>query len=140
MSSLRRRAATVFAATTLAVAGGLTLAPAASAASSCYASSCTGLDPASTTCQYDAYTARYGTVAGRGIELRYSPSCRAVWARSVAGIFGDKLDVQNSNGTYRWTMVQTQNSWTTMVNDANVTAHACLWVQNGSEYNCTIDY
>ncbi|WP_395298295.1 hypothetical protein ACF9IK_36175 [Kitasatospora hibisci] len=53
--SLHRRMATVFAATTMVVAWGLTLAPVASATSStCYASSCTGLDPAKTTCQYDA--------------------------------------------------------------------------------------
>ncbi|MEU6235952.1 DUF2690 domain-containing protein [Kitasatospora sp. NPDC047058] len=41
--------------------------------------------PDKTSCQYDAYTARYGTGAGRGIELRYSPSCRAVWARALEG-------------------------------------------------------
>jgi Protein of unknown function (DUF2690) len=67
-------------------------AQSANAATSCYASTCTGQPAAGTTCvndakliyQYDIYTSS-GTVVGN-IELKYSPSCRASWARVISNL------------------------------------------------------
>ena len=58
----------------------------ASAASSCYGSSCEGLDPATTNCADDAYTLLIReavTPAGNwgNLELRYSSSCYSNWVR-----------------------------------------------------------
>jgi uncharacterized protein DUF2690 len=128
------------AAATLALAAPLTVyAPAASAATSCYASSCTGLDPSSTTCQNDAQTVMWGSFTP--IELRYSPSCRAAWARLSGGSPGDKITVKNSNGTIytAWVPSSGARTWTRMVNDAGITSWACDYETNG-DIDCTEAY
>lgn len=61
----------------------------ASAASSCYGSSCEGRDPAQTSCVNDAYTIlSRDAVTSSGdwgnLELRYSPSCHSNWTRFTA--------------------------------------------------------
>jgi hypothetical protein len=47
----------------------------------CYAASCSGLDPSTTNCVHDAYTGASQEIEGGVLELRYSPSCKANWAR-----------------------------------------------------------
>lgn len=47
----------------------------------CYAASCEGLDPSKTNCVDDAYTGASQELEDGILELRYSPSCRANWAR-----------------------------------------------------------
>ncbi|HEU5122296.1 MAG TPA: DUF2690 domain-containing protein [Candidatus Saccharimonadales bacterium] len=59
---------------------------AGAAASSCYGSSCEGLNPAETNCTEDAYTIlskRAKTESGDygHHELRYSPKCHSNWVR-----------------------------------------------------------
>ncbi|MGW7544403.1 DUF2690 domain-containing protein [Streptomyces sp. NPDC054770] len=72
-------------ATTLTVlalaAAGTAIATPANAAG-CYGSTCEGKDPA-TYCQSDAITPSNGAIwlGSAYVELRYSPSCRAAWAR-----------------------------------------------------------
>jgi len=61
-------------------------ASSASASTSCYGSSCDGLNPATTSCANDAYTIfRHDAVTASGdwgnLELRYSPSCYSNWVR-----------------------------------------------------------
>ena len=57
-------------------------------AAGCYAASCEGKDPSALGCAADAYTVavvyddRLGYI--EGLELRYSPTCRANWARLSA--------------------------------------------------------
>jgi hypothetical protein len=57
-------------------------------AAGCYAASCEGKDPSTLGCAADAYTVavvyddRLGYI--EGLELRYSPACRANWARLSA--------------------------------------------------------
>lgn len=62
-------------------ASGTALATPANAAG-CYGSSCEGKDPAAY-CQSDAITPSNGAhwLGPAYLELRYSPSCRAAWAR-----------------------------------------------------------
>lgn len=65
------------------------LAHAATALSTCYASTCTGHPAASYTCVNDGEVVEQaniinleGTVIGY-VQLKYSPSCRATWARMI---------------------------------------------------------
>lgn len=52
--------------------------PTAEAATSCYGSSCVGIDPSTTTCANDAMTIRAMDVDGDGmLEMRWSKSCNA---------------------------------------------------------------
>jgi len=62
-------------------AAGTAIATPANAAG-CYGSSCEGKDPAAY-CQSDAITPSNGAIwlGSAYVELRYSPSCRAAWAR-----------------------------------------------------------
>jgi hypothetical protein len=60
----------------------------AHAATTCYAGSCTGQYAGNTTCASDAEVIETQTFGGAGsLQLKYSPSCRATWAR-VIGIYG----------------------------------------------------
>ncbi|MGW7446645.1 DUF2690 domain-containing protein [Kitasatospora sp. NPDC054795] len=114
--------------------GGLA-APTASAATtqvtaSCYGSSCNGQDPIDMGCNTDAYMvesawSEYGT-----IELRYSSSCKANWARLSGGAKGQWFWVENAS-TSQWWEAKGPNSFGNMV-DGSGRARACL--QQG---NCT---
>ncbi len=78
-----------------------------------------------------------GTVLGR-IELRYSPTCRTVWARLVNYMNwepgnaheGSPYVHRNSDGRTYGRVACDRNSgrdtrcWTSMLNDANVTSYA----------------
>lgn len=69
-------------------------APLAHAATSCYGIKCNGVSAASTTCVNDAYVAEQvnildpnnGTTVIGNVQLKYSPSCRATWARVIQNI------------------------------------------------------
>jgi hypothetical protein len=79
-----------------------TAAP-ASAATTCYASSCTGKLAANTTCVNDAEVVEqaniyYGSTIIGNIQLKYSPSCRATWARVISDLSdGSHAYVQGNN-------------------------------------------
>lgn len=66
--------------------GGLPVTDLAAAAASCYGSGCNGVNPQGTACQQSAYRVfGYGYPVGMAssIELWYSPSCKANWARLI---------------------------------------------------------
>lgn len=109
----------------------------AAAATGCYADSCTGRDPSQTVCQNDAVTVGTGET---GVELRYSPSCRAAWARKKDNGSSDStITVRNSNGqSYSVGVPAYSSRFTLMVNDAGITSRACEYF--GSSYSCTIWY
>ncbi|MFJ9610167.1 DUF2690 domain-containing protein [Kitasatospora sp. NPDC101176] len=123
MRSVTRKAATIGATLALALSGAVLAAAPASAATSCYASSCTGLDPANTTCANDAIT-----VSTDGpLELRYSPSCRAAWARDRNAVPGENVAVQNHPGQsadYSTTTYSGGAIWSAMVNDKDIQSQA----------------
>ncbi|MFF8374639.1 DUF2690 domain-containing protein [Streptomyces sp. NPDC015661] len=133
MNTLTRKLATAGSALALAASGLLFASSPASAATSCYASSCQGLDPATTICQNDARTV--GTTSFYDVELRYSPTCRAAWARYPT-FTPNRLIIfvqrQDGNGTYS---VHTSGSyavWTSMVNDKDLLSRACGYVDYNS--------
>ena len=71
----------------LALGGAALAVPTASAAApSCYNDGCYGLDPKATGCAADAFTvASQGVSGDRGmLQIRYSKTCRAFWARYTA--------------------------------------------------------
>ncbi|MFJ4187198.1 DUF2690 domain-containing protein [Kitasatospora sp. NPDC089509] len=131
MRSLTRKAATVGATLALAMSGAVLAAVPASAATSCYASSCTGLDPATTTCANDAVT----VLTDGPLELRYSPSCRAAWARDQHAVPGESVSIRNHQGDY-WDYGTTNygggNTWSAMVNDKDIQSQAHSNGTNGT--------
>ena len=63
--------------------GAVVLSPVspASAAANCTRNACDGKDPSSLDCDSDAVTKRWVGGEADGVELRFSPSCKAAWAR-----------------------------------------------------------
>ncbi|MFD8974182.1 DUF2690 domain-containing protein [Streptomyces sp. NPDC059593] len=124
VTPLARKLATVGSALALAAAGLFLSSAPASAATSCYGSGCTGLDPAATVCQSDARTVR---TAAWGVELRYSPTCRAAWARKTSGAsFDTVIRVHNSRGASAGVYYGGNGTaYTAMVDDKDILAWAC---------------
>ncbi len=82
--------ATIMAVTAAAV--GVAAAPAMAA--TCYSNGCNGLDPSATGCDVGAYTLEDFIPPASGyalVELRYSPTCHAAWARYTTGAPGYPL-------------------------------------------------
>ncbi|MFI6863657.1 DUF2690 domain-containing protein [Streptomyces sp. NPDC050421] len=137
-----------FSAAVLAAGLAFTVLPATAQAASatpqggCWGSSCTGKDP-DAYCSGDAYTvssAKIGKSAGV-IELRYSPSCEAAWARVTgkrdiynAGAPWAKV-IRNDGRTYSCEYSHTNGNqtscYTKMVNDHNFTSYAKGWFDTG---------
>jgi hypothetical protein len=137
---LRRLAPLAASLLTAATAGIVLAAPAHAATASCYAGSCTGLNPAATTCQYDAETLLTGASGDTSIELRYSPSCRATWARLTYSRGTGYIEVKNSWGQYETASVDFTGSgtvYTRMVNDANITSFAEYVWDGGNQWDST---
>ena len=141
MKPLTRKLATVGSALAMAASSLLLASSPASAATSCYASSCEGLDPSTTICQNDARTV--GTTSFWGTELRYSPTCRAAWARfptfTPARL---TIWVQRSGGGGLYA-VKTNGSnavWTQMLNDKDLLARACDHYEGDFQPECTSWY
>lgn len=119
-----------------------TLAPDPAAAGGdphCYLHSCNGQDPLRMHCHRDARTLEEVSVSGARIQIRYSPSCRAAWGRSIApsnynpgtgfvNIFGATTRSTLENGNlerqfngrisgnqivagYKWTQMVSFNNW-----------------------------
>ncbi|MEU5219929.1 DUF2690 domain-containing protein [Streptomyces sp. NPDC020807] len=81
---------------TTALVGALFLPTDASAAP-CRAETCNGLDPLTTHCDIAARTVKSAPLPGGGrLELRWSATCQANWAR-VSGVFaGTPVMVENT--------------------------------------------
>ncbi|WP_406085941.1 DUF2690 domain-containing protein [Kitasatospora purpeofusca] len=109
--------------------GGLA-APTASAApprvaAGCSGLSCFGLDPANTGCSADGYTVEsVGSTKGT-IELRYSPSCKANWARISGASAGQWFSVQDDNNWFQWWRTTGATGYGNMV-DGSGRARACI--------------
>jgi hypothetical protein len=101
-------------------------------AGTCSGAGCDGQDPQSTGCAADAINAAVTSEGGVTLQLRYSPSCHANWARMLPGQFLWHFTVYNANGAqHDSTGFRQDSTWTRMV-DGNVKAEACF--DNG---NCT---
>ncbi|MFE1553224.1 DUF2690 domain-containing protein [Streptomyces sp. NPDC058718] len=138
MNTLTRRLATVGSAFAMAASSLLLASSPASAATSCYASECHGLDPATTICANDAQTVLRDRTGW--VELRYSPQCRTAWARQAYGAAG-RITVNNSQGAvFAADFGGQQAVWTRMVNDKDLLAWACGNWGGGSQFGCTNRY
>ncbi|MFG2332772.1 DUF2690 domain-containing protein [Streptomyces sp. NPDC048604] len=117
----------------------------AGATGGCWHTGCDGKDPAAY-CQGDARTVgSFSLPSGSGyrvVELRYSPSCEAIWARMSKGYYDvnnaaaphTKI-IRNSDGrSYQCTVPYNGGScYTAMVGDHNVTSYA-YGLYDGSTY------
>ncbi|GGU72650.1 hypothetical protein GCM10010275_04010 [Streptomyces litmocidini] len=136
MNTLTRKLATAGSALALAASGLLLTPSPASAATSCYGPSCTGLDPSTSVCQNDARTV---ATSSRGTELRYSPTCRSAWARQSGGM-AMTIWVESSTGLERAAYYGGSGTvWTAMVDDKDIVDRVCGHVVEGGE-TCTSWY
>ncbi|MFI1167949.1 DUF2690 domain-containing protein [Streptomyces sp. NPDC020801] len=104
----------------------------------CFQESCTGKDPKSTGCAGDAWTAAMTRIRGVYVELRYSDSCRAAWARISWGGPGDIAKVVADNGaSYQERVHYDTDVYSAMVaSGAPSEARACTLLTSGS-HDCT---
>lgn len=100
-------------------------------------------DPSATGCNNDAYTVdtRYLPSSPARVLLRYSPSCRTVWAHVLGA--ATRVAGQNAGGTARihrnaddagiscYSPVGGTGCYTMMLYDANMTSHAHGWNDTG---------
>ncbi|MFE6056064.1 DUF2690 domain-containing protein [Kitasatospora sp. NPDC056446] len=104
-------------------------APTASAAThqvtgGCYGSSCDDKDPVDTGCSADAFTVDSASSALGTVELRYSPSCRANWARIYDTSYGQAFWVQSEHNYVQW-HAKGATGYSDMV-DGSGPARACI--------------
>jgi Protein of unknown function (DUF2690) len=104
-------------------------------AASCYASSCTGLDPINAGCSGDAetiYTVNGVGAWGTGVlQLRFSPSCDAAWAKisDDGKANGNSIRVQNTLGQWEQSVVNQVggSEYSDMVDDlGSIESQACV--------------
>lgn len=133
----------------LLVATGAVVLPATpAAAASCYASSCHGKSPSTTGCNDDAITPGGGgydlrTGSGIRVRLRYSPACRAAWARIDSADPGDRVRVERLSPAANFvnTVASGQTATSTlMVNDAGFVSRACVRDVSNNQLTCTSYY
>ncbi|MFK0203444.1 DUF2690 domain-containing protein [Streptomyces lavendulae] len=72
--------------------------PSVAPTATCTAASCASLEPATTVCTRDAVTAHTGREYGALIELRYSPGCKAAWAKMSNTTQGDRVMITPKDG------------------------------------------
>ncbi|WP_369185776.1 DUF2690 domain-containing protein [Streptomyces sp. Y1] len=112
------------------------------ARTSCYAESCSHLNPYKTYCSSDGreiYSAH--NELRHVVHLYYSPSCRAVWAESWAPA-GDTIRVERAGNpsVYSQDVTDGSHAWTGMINDAGYTAHAMIDDDGVNVWGQTGDY
>ncbi|MFF8374640.1 DUF2690 domain-containing protein [Streptomyces sp. NPDC015661] len=125
MKPLTRKLAGVGSALATAGASLLLASSPASAATSCYGPDCTGLNPATTICQNDARTVATNSI---GTELRYSPTCRAAWARQSSNTAMTIWVESNTGLAENAYYTGSGTVWTAMVDDRGIIARACGYI------------
>lgn len=137
MSTLTRKLATAGSALALAASGLLLTSSLASAATSCNGPDCTGKDPSTSICQNDARTVARSSL---GTELRYSPTCRAAWARQSGGT-SMTVWVESNTGLEQAVHYSGSGTvWTAMIDDRGIIARACGHVMGFEPSSCTTWY
>ncbi|MGW3648840.1 XRE family transcriptional regulator [Streptomyces sp. NPDC000878] len=106
----------------------------------CSGDTCTGQDPENMGCGGElAQTANSVTVGTTLVEVRYSKTCQAAWARITQAAPGDQVDVTASGGAKQTGAVDTDtDAYTPMVavKDAG-DATACVTLATTGEKGCT---
>ncbi len=72
--------------------------PTAAATATCAGATCASMEPATTVCSKDAVTASVERKYGATVELRYSPHCRAAWAKMSRTSPGDRILITPKKG------------------------------------------
>ncbi|MFE9967130.1 DUF2690 domain-containing protein [Streptomyces sp. NPDC005525] len=72
--------------------------PTAAATATCAGATCASMEPATTVCSKDAVTASVERKYGATVELRYSPRCRAAWAKMSRTSPGDRILITPKKG------------------------------------------
>ncbi|MFD4603532.1 helix-turn-helix domain-containing protein [Streptomyces sp. NPDC058464] len=103
----------------------------------CRGESCTDRDAEQhdTDCWTDAGTRARREIAGRIVELRFSPTCRAAWGRITAPRSGDRLEVDTTDGRHqsRLVLVPGRYLYTLMIGLGRPSeARACIDLPDGS--------
>ncbi|MFD8260185.1 DUF2690 domain-containing protein [Streptomyces griseoluteus] len=104
----------------------------------CFQENCRGEDPKVAGCAGDAWTAALSRVHGVYVELRYSDSCKAAWARISWGARGDIAKVMADNGaSYQEHVHYDTDVYSPMVpSDTSSQARACVVLTSGAR-GCT---
>jgi hypothetical protein len=106
----------------------------------CSGAECTGQDPENMGCGGElAQTANSVTVGTTLVEVRYSKTCQAAWARITQAAPGDQVDVTASGAAKQTGAVDTDtDAYTPMVavKDAG-DATACVTLQATGQKGCT---
>lgn len=106
----------------------------------CSGATCTGQDPENMGCGGElAQTANSVTVGTTLVEVRYSKTCQAAWARITQAAPGDQVDVTASGSAKQTGAVDTDtDAYTPMVavKDAG-DATACVTLKATGQKGCT---
>lgn len=99
----------------------------------CWRRSCYGVDPKYATCRKDATTYYTGNGHGILVEMRFSPSCQAAWAKMTGTTQGDVVRITNNAGdTRHYTQQWGHDAHSPMVEALNPdTAKACASTSRG---------
>ncbi|ROQ72533.1 uncharacterized protein DUF2690 [Streptomyces sp. CEV 2-1] len=99
----------------------------------CWRNTCYGVDPKYATCRKDATTYYTGKGHGIRVELRFSPSCQAAWAKMTGTTQGDIVRITSSAGdTRHYTQQWGHDAHSPMVEALNPdTAKACADTSRG---------
>lgn len=104
----------------------------------CSGDDCTGQDPEAMGCggQY-ATTTGSATVGTTKVEVRYSETCGAAWARITQAVPGDKVTISAGGETQNGSVKIDKDAYTPMVAAADGTEpKACATLANGTK-GCT---
>ncbi|MER5795315.1 helix-turn-helix domain-containing protein [Streptomyces sp. NPDC001980] len=88
-----------------------------------------------TDCWTDAVTRARREIAGRTVELRFSPACRAAWGRITARGTGDRVRVDTTDGRHqsRLVLVPGRYLYTLMIGVGRPSeARACVELPDGA--------
>jgi hypothetical protein len=92
----------------------------------CFGPTCSHKDPKATGCANDAKTLEsVGGPQGRVLSLRYSPTCRAAWAKLEHGEVEDLIFINNDLGEQDGNEITSgTEAYTRMLNDKDTKAWA----------------
>ncbi|MER5890995.1 DUF2690 domain-containing protein, partial [Streptomyces sp. NPDC001941] len=111
-----------------------TSAPTLPAGVKCAGADCAGQDPENMGCGGElATTVAEATVGGARVEVRYSRTCAAAWARVTAAAPGDLVTIAAGGATQRGTVDADRDAYTPMVPvPSGAGAKACVVPKSGA--------
>ncbi len=107
---------------------------------SCSKDTCINLDPVVKKCHKNAITVKRNQELGVLIELRYSPTCNASWAKVTSAPVNSAVYVIDSSGKQYGYWQNTDSRWNQFYGDMGpgVELNACVKLPNGQAV-CTFN-